>query len=96
MTKANKQQQSEYPFDRFVAIRRYSGFDFLKKDPSWIIYIADTNGQFNLWRQRCTLGQEDGISEAYSPYQLTNFIDDAAMLYDSLLDFSVCKQQTVS
>jgi dipeptidyl aminopeptidase/acylaminoacyl peptidase len=76
MTKANKQQQSEYPFDRFASIRRYSGFDFLKKDPSWIIYIADTNGQFNLWRQRCTLGQEDGISEAYSPYQLTNFIDD--------------------
>jgi len=23
--------------------------DFLTNDPSWIIYIADTNGQFNLW-----------------------------------------------
>ena len=76
MAKTNK-QQSEYPFDRFASIRRYSSFDFLKKDPSWIIYIADTNGQFNLWRQRCTLIQEDGGSEPYASYQLTNFIDDA-------------------
>jgi hypothetical protein len=49
MSKTNK-QQSEYPFDRFASIRRYSSFDFLKKDSTWIIYIADTNGQFNLWR----------------------------------------------
>ncbi|MGB6529073.1 MAG: hypothetical protein WBF33_13275 [Candidatus Nitrosopolaris sp.] len=74
--KTNK-QQSEYPFDRFASIRRYSSFDFLKKDPSWIIIIADTNGQFNLCRQRCTLIQEDGGSEPYASYQLTNFIDDA-------------------
>ena len=72
MSKRNK-RQSEYPFDRFTSIRRYSSFDFLKKDPSWIIYIADTNGQFNLWRQRCTLIQD----EPYASYQLTNFIDDA-------------------
>ena len=31
---------------------RYNDFDFLKQDPSRIIYIADTTGQFNLWRQR--------------------------------------------
>jgi len=76
MSKRNK-QQSEYPFDRFASVRRYSSFDFLKKDPSWMIYIADTNGQFNLWRQRVTLIQEGGCSEPYASYQLTNFIDDA-------------------
>ena len=42
-----------------------------------MIYIADTNGQFNLWRQRVTLIQEGGCSEPYASYQLTNFIDDA-------------------
>jgi hypothetical protein len=41
-----------------------------------MIYIADTNGQFNLRRQRCTLIQ-DGGREPYASYQLTNFIDDA-------------------
>ena len=44
-------EQSEYPFI-FACIRRYNDFDFLKQDPSRIIYIADTTGQFNLWRQR--------------------------------------------
>lgn len=45
-----------YPFERFASIRSYTSFNFLKADPSWIIYTADTNGQFNLWRQRskCT------------------------------------------
>ena len=89
MSKRNK-QQSEYPFDRFSSIRRYSSFDFLKKDPSWIIYIADTNGQFNLWRQRCTLIQKDGCSEPYASYQLTNFIDDAVRnAFTSPLDNSI-------
>ena len=75
MSKRNK-QQSEYPFDRFASI---DALIFLKKKSksSWMIYIADTNGQFNLWRQRCTLIQEDGGSEPYASYQLTNFIDDA-------------------
>ena len=42
------------------------------KNPSWIIYIADISGQFNLWRQRSYLGAE---GEPYASYQLTNFID---------------------
>ena len=70
-------EQLEYPFDRFASIRRYNDFDFLKQDPSWIIYIADTNGQFNLWRQRSALSQESAGSEPYASFQLTNFIGDA-------------------
>ena len=68
-------EQSEYPFDRFACIRRYNDFDFLKQDPSWIIYIADTTGQFNLWRQRSALCQESAGSEPYASFQLTNFIE---------------------
>ena len=68
-------EQVEYPFDRFASIRRYNDFDFLKQDPSWIIYIADTNGQFNLWRQRSALSQQNASSEPYASYQLTNFIE---------------------
>jgi dipeptidyl aminopeptidase/acylaminoacyl peptidase len=72
----NKQQlwQRPYPFERFASVRSYTGFDFLKKDPSWLIYIADTNGQFNIWRQRSILSSD---GEAYASYQLTNFIDEA-------------------
>ena len=70
-------EQIEYPFDRFASVRRYNDFDFLNQDPSWIVYIADTNGQFNLWRQRSALSQQNAGSEPYASYQLTNFIDDA-------------------
>jgi dipeptidyl aminopeptidase/acylaminoacyl peptidase len=85
MADINKQQQ--YPFDRFASIRRYTGFDFLKQDPSWIIYIADTNGQFNLWRQRSSLDQD---GELYAPHQLTTFIDDAVRhAFPSTIDNSV-------
>jgi hypothetical protein len=81
----NKKQQ--YPFERFASIRRYTGFDFFKKDPSWILYIADTNGQFNLWRQRSTLSSE---GEPYASYQLTNSIDDAVRsIFSSPIDNSV-------
>ena len=84
MTNIGSKIDKQYTFDRFVAIRRFTGFDFLKrKEPlpsssSWITYIADTNGQFNLWRQRSSLSPEynDG-SEPYASHQLTNFIDIA-------------------
>jgi dipeptidyl aminopeptidase/acylaminoacyl peptidase len=71
----NQKEQARrlYPFKRFASVRSYTGFDFLKNDPSWLIYIADTNGQFNIWRQRSSLSSDD---EAYASYQLTNFIDD--------------------
>ena len=53
--KVNDKQQRQiprpYPFERFASVRSYTGFDFLKKDPSWLIYVADTTGQFNVWRQ---------------------------------------------
>src|SRR3712207_1981435 len=74
MAYSSKQQQ--YPFDRFASIRRYTSFNFLKQDPSHIIYVADTTGQFNLWRQRSNLSQEYA-GEPYASYQLTNFIDEA-------------------
>ena len=67
-----KKSIHNYPFERFASIRRYSNFDFFHKDPSWILYIADINGQFNLWRQRSCLSSE---GEPYASYQLTNFID---------------------
>jgi dipeptidyl aminopeptidase/acylaminoacyl peptidase len=82
-----QQQQGRYPFERFASVRSYTGFDFLKKDPSWIIYIADTNGQFNLWRQRYKLSSD---GEPYASYQLTNFIDDAVRhVFPSPVDNSI-------
>jgi len=85
--KRQRQQQGLYPFERFASVTSYTGFDFLTEDPSWIIYIADTNGQFNLWRQRSTLGSE---SEPYSSYRLTNFIDEAVRhVFPSPVDNSI-------
>lgn len=84
MTNIESQIDKQYPFDRFAAIRRYTGFDFLKRrellpSSSWIIYIADTNGQFNLWRQHSSLSQEynDDGREPCASHQLSNFIDIA-------------------
>ncbi len=37
--KRQRQQQGRYPFERFASVTSNTGFDFLKKDPSWIIYI---------------------------------------------------------
>jgi dipeptidyl aminopeptidase/acylaminoacyl peptidase len=82
-----EQAQRRYPFERFASVRSYTGFDFLKKDPSWLIYIADTNGQFNLWRQRSRLSSE---GEPYASYQLTNFIDYAVRhIFPSPIDNSI-------
>ncbi len=43
--RSQRQQQGRYPFERFASVTSYTAFDFLTNDPSWIIYIADTNGQ---------------------------------------------------
>jgi dipeptidyl aminopeptidase/acylaminoacyl peptidase len=52
-----------------------------------MIYIADTNGQFNLWRQRSTLSSE---REPYASYRLTNFIDEAVRhIFPSPVDNSI-------
>ncbi len=72
----NTMVKQQYPFERFASIRRYVHFEFFKQDPSQIIYVADTNGQFNLWRQRYTLSPEYS-GEPYGSYQLTNFIDSS-------------------
>jgi hypothetical protein len=81
------QAQRQYPFERFASVRSYTGFDFLKKDPSWLIYIADTNGQFNVWRQRSNLSFD---GERYASYQLTNFIDDTVRhVFPSPVDNSI-------
>ena len=85
--KQPQQQQGRYPFERFASVRSYTGFDFLKKDPSWIIYIADTSGQFNIWRQRSNLSSD---GEPCASYQLTNFIDYAVRhVFPSPVDNSV-------
>lgn len=82
-----QQQQGRYPFERFASVRIYTGFDFLKVDPSWIIYLADTNGQFNVWRQRSALSSD---GEPHASYQLTNFIDDAVRhVFPSPVDNSI-------
>ncbi|MEJ7642669.1 MAG: prolyl oligopeptidase family serine peptidase [Candidatus Nitrosocosmicus sp.] len=82
-----RQQQQQYPFERFAAIRRFTGFDFLKTNPFWMLYIADTNGQFNLWRQRSTLSPD---GEQYAAYQLTHFIDESVRhVFSSPVDNSV-------
>jgi dipeptidyl aminopeptidase/acylaminoacyl peptidase len=82
-----EQAQRRYPFERFASVRSYTGFDFLKNDPSWLIYIADTNGQFNIWRQRSSLSPD---GEAYASYQLTNFIDDTVRhIFPSPIDNSI-------
>jgi len=66
-------QRRAWPFERFAAIRRFTGFDFLR-DSSWMVYVSDMSGQFNLWRQRTELSPS---GEAYAPRQLTSFVDDA-------------------
>jgi Tol biopolymer transport system component/dienelactone hydrolase len=81
------QAQRRYPFERFASVRSYTGFDFLKKDPSWLIYIVDINGQFNIWRQRSSLSSD---GEPYASYQLTNFIDDPVRhVFTSPVDNSI-------
>jgi dipeptidyl aminopeptidase/acylaminoacyl peptidase len=95
----NKVDKHRFPFDRFASIRRYTSFDFLKKDSSWILYIVDTNGQFNLWRQRSSLPQKNdesnddggsGEREPYASYQLSNFMDDAVRsAFSSPIDNSI-------
>jgi len=85
--KSQCQQHVRYPFERFASVTSYIGFDFLTTDPSWMIYIADTNGQFNLWRQRSTLSSE---LEPYASYRLTNFIDEAVRhIFPSPVDNSI-------
>src|SRR5918995_314562 len=84
----NSHKQLQYPFDRFASIRRYTSFDFLKQDLSQIIYVADTSGQFNLWRQKILSPEHDG--EPYASYQLTNFIDDSVRhIFSSPIDNSL-------
>jgi len=85
--KQQRQIQRSYPFERFASVRSYTGFDFLKKDPSWIVYVADTSGQFNVWRQRSILGSD---GEPYASYQLTSFIDEAVRhIFTSPVDNSI-------
>ena len=94
MRNKNGKQQQPYPFERFASVRSYTGFEFLKKDPSWIIYIADTSGQFNLWRQRSSLGSD---GEPYASYQLTNFIDYAVRrAFPSPVDDSIIFLQIIT
>jgi dipeptidyl aminopeptidase/acylaminoacyl peptidase len=58
-----------YPFERFVAIRRFMDFDFLG-DGRHIVYSTNISGQFNLWVQSL----DDG---GRWPLQLTAFEERA-------------------
>src|SRR3982751_1313535 len=87
MNNPNKNQQQQYPFERFASTRRFTDFDFLKKDTSWILYISDINGQFNLWRQRSIYNPD---RKYYQPYQITNFIDESIrQIFSSPIDNSI-------
>lgn len=68
-----RKNQRHYPFERFASIRRYTSFDFIKIDPSWMIYVANTSGQFNLWREYADTSAD---GKQYASYQLTNFLDE--------------------
>src|SRR5919112_2000836 len=87
MDNSYKKQQQQYPFERFASIRRFIDFDFLTKDTSWIFYVSDINGQFNLWRQPSISVSKD---QQYAPYQITNFIDESIrQIFSSPIDNSV-------
>jgi dipeptidyl aminopeptidase/acylaminoacyl peptidase len=77
----------QYSFECFSSIRRYSTFDFLNIDPSWMIYITDISGQYNLWRQRAYV---DSHEEGNRPHQLTNFVDESvSVAFPSPVDSGV-------
>ncbi len=84
--KKNK-QKTQYPFERFASIRRYIDFDF--KNPSWMLHVSDTNGQFNLWRQSYALTIEGSQGSQCSSYPLTNFVDNSVRrVFSSPMDNS--------
>lgn len=62
---------AELPFERFAAVRRYTGLDFLR-NPDLFTYIADTNGQLNLWLGSSRLTETGRVAEHE---QLTAFTD---------------------
>ena len=87
MNPSNKIQHRQFPFERFASTRRFTDFDFLKKDPSWILYISDISGQFNLWRQPSIYNPD---RKYYQPYQITNFIDESIRhIFSSPIDNSI-------
>lgn len=57
-----------YRFEQFYAIRRHFGNLAFSPDGQRLVYVVDTSGQFNLWRQPATGGWPD---------QLTLFDQDA-------------------
>src|SRR5215211_304174 len=67
---------TQYSYNDFASFIHYTFFDFFKHDPSWMIYISDTNGQYNLWKQKF-LVQNKIDSNNYSPIQMTSFIDES-------------------
>ncbi len=56
----------EYPFEQFTAVRRIHGLAF-SPDGREVAYIANTSGQFNLWKQSVEGGW---------PWQLTAFEEE--------------------
>lgn len=74
----------KYPYERFAAIRRYVDFGFLR-DSDWMVYVCDTSGQFNIWKQK-----SDVHDDAFHAYQLTNFLDDVVRkIYTSKVDDAI-------
>ncbi len=55
-----------YAFEQFFAVRRYGDMTFAHDSRS-VLYVANTSGQFNLWRQSVRGGW---------PYQLTAFEEE--------------------
>jgi dipeptidyl aminopeptidase/acylaminoacyl peptidase len=61
-------RRGRYPFERFVAVRRFAHFAFLG-DGQHVVYVANISGQFNLWAQP--------IAADASATQLTAFEEEA-------------------
>mgnify|MGYP000663309103 CR=1 FL=1 len=73
-----------YPYERYIAIRRYLDCTFLM-DSNWVVYICDTSGQFNLWKQRSYVGDEP-----YQAHQLTTYVDKVVRaVYTSRVDNTI-------
>jgi dipeptidyl aminopeptidase/acylaminoacyl peptidase len=63
-----KPRRGTYTFEQFAAMRRYMPALSFSPDGSEVIYITNTSGQYNLWRQSSSGGY---------PHQLTTFIDQS-------------------
>jgi dipeptidyl aminopeptidase/acylaminoacyl peptidase len=61
-------KRGKYTFEQFAAMRRYMPVLSFSPDGSEIVYVTNTSGQYNLWRQSSAGGY---------PHQITTFVDQS-------------------